>query len=296
MDAKPEESAQPTAPIPSRGEIASLLQALTRFALLLVGGLYTVGLLIVNLDLGRYGLISLDLARPEYVMAGALWSFLMVATIGAYQVAVHNIKLILSKGRSVRNVIQAFMVLVIFAGFPFFVLNIISHGEIGFTKRIGWLTVGTIGINAFILYQGIESARVALKLEKPFIRRLFSARADEGTPIYYFVILLSTIGLYAAAVYPHLPRVFGGGKKPSIQLVLSDRDDTRWKGLGLPISEDGRNVGPVILLLETEGMFIVTAASEGKQETWFPPVDRDLAAVGIEKKAVSALLYGKKAK
>ena len=46
-----------------------------RFLIAGIGGLYTVGLLIVNIDLGSYGVFNLDLARPEYVMAGALWVF-----------------------------------------------------------------------------------------------------------------------------------------------------------------------------------------------------------------------------
>jgi hypothetical protein len=47
----------------------------------LTGGLYTIGLLIVNLDLGRYGIVTLELARTEYVMAGALWFFLNASTL-----------------------------------------------------------------------------------------------------------------------------------------------------------------------------------------------------------------------
>lgn len=72
-----------------------LLQVVIRAGILVIGSLYTVGILIVNLELGGYGLLSLDLARPEYVMAGALWSFLMVVTIGAFKVAIGEVKQIL---------------------------------------------------------------------------------------------------------------------------------------------------------------------------------------------------------
>jgi hypothetical protein len=40
--------------------------------------LYAIGLLIVNADLASFGLVSLHLARPEYVLAGVLWAFLSV--------------------------------------------------------------------------------------------------------------------------------------------------------------------------------------------------------------------------
>jgi len=46
-----------------------------------MGVLYAVGVLIVNLDLGRYGVVAVDLARPEYVMVGLLWTVLVTLTI-----------------------------------------------------------------------------------------------------------------------------------------------------------------------------------------------------------------------
>jgi hypothetical protein len=42
------------------------------------GLLYTFGLLIVNADLAFFGLVSLDLARADYILAGALWGFISV--------------------------------------------------------------------------------------------------------------------------------------------------------------------------------------------------------------------------
>jgi len=43
--------------------------------------LYAVGLLIVNVDLGRHGVVAVDLARPEYIMVGLLWAILQLFTI-----------------------------------------------------------------------------------------------------------------------------------------------------------------------------------------------------------------------
>ena len=72
--------------------LARLLRA-SRFGFVILGGLYTVGLLIVNIDLARYGLLSLDLGRAEYVMAGALWCFLIVATIAGIDYCTNSIKI-----------------------------------------------------------------------------------------------------------------------------------------------------------------------------------------------------------
>ncbi len=49
-----------------------------------LGALYTVGLLIVNADLARYGLLSTGLARPEYILTGALWAYLMLSSLSCY--------------------------------------------------------------------------------------------------------------------------------------------------------------------------------------------------------------------
>ena len=55
----------------------------SRFGIVLLGTLYTAGLIIVNVDLARYGLVSVDLARAEYVMTGSLWAFVMITLLAA---------------------------------------------------------------------------------------------------------------------------------------------------------------------------------------------------------------------
>src|ERR1019366_7381252 len=59
----------------SRGLVVDFATAIAAF--------YAIGLLIVNLDLGRYGLVAVDLARPEYVVVGLLWTILVTLTIAA---------------------------------------------------------------------------------------------------------------------------------------------------------------------------------------------------------------------
>lgn len=295
MEVKPEETAQPGPLVPLRGEIPSLVQALTRLGVLLVGGLYTVGLLIVNLDLGLYGLMSMELARPEYVMAGALWIFLVVVTIGAFKVVIGELKQILSTRLSAWRVFQALTEILIFAGFFAFVLFTLSRGELLYNKPPAWIVLGTICLNAYSLNRLVESSRAVLRFEKLSLKSLFSARVGGGTPIYYAVGLLSLIALYSGLAYPHFPRVFGGGKKPLIEFVLGEATKLAWKELGLPVSGDGKKIGPVILLLETDSMFIVATPGKPQLDVW-SMFERQLPAVGIDKKEVSAIVYREKAK
>lgn len=251
------------------------------------------GLLIVNLDLGLYGLISLHLARPEYVMAGALWTFLMVFTIGAFKVAIGQVKQILSTGLSPWKVFQSLTEILILFGFFSYVLNTLSQGQI--TRRIPWLMLVTILANAYILNRLIDSSRIALSHEGISLKGLFSARMGHGTPIFYTVVLLSLIYLYAGFAYPHFPRVFGGGKKPLIDFLPGEPTKLAWKELGLPVSGDGKKIGPVILLLETDSMFIVATPGEPQLGVW-SSFERRFPAVGIDKKEVSAIVYREKAK
>lgn len=49
--------------------LSDMITRAGQFAVLGIGLLHATALLIVNL--GRYGIVSLDLARPEYIMAGS---------------------------------------------------------------------------------------------------------------------------------------------------------------------------------------------------------------------------------
>ena len=53
----------------------------------LFAGLYLVGLLIVNINLAQYDLVTLDLARSEYILTGTLWAFFAGLTYVAYHEA-----------------------------------------------------------------------------------------------------------------------------------------------------------------------------------------------------------------
>ncbi len=96
-------------------------------------------------------------------------------------------------------------------------------------------------------------------------------------------------------VFPFFPREFGGGKKPTIYLLLTDRPHATWKKLGFPISESEKSIGPVALLLETDNMFIVKQMDPLDEASWFPTA-KSGEAIGIDRKAVSLLVYGARLK
>jgi hypothetical protein len=65
--------------------VVERLADVSKLAALVLGIFYVFGLLIVNMELGIYGVFSLGLDRPEYVLAGALWVFLSVFPIVSFR-------------------------------------------------------------------------------------------------------------------------------------------------------------------------------------------------------------------
>jgi hypothetical protein len=57
-------------------ESESMLGELSGRIALFIGTLYTIGLIIVDVDLARYGIVNAELARPEYIVVGGLWLLL----------------------------------------------------------------------------------------------------------------------------------------------------------------------------------------------------------------------------
>src|SRR5438552_2903440 len=75
-----DKSAEKTATQADGSAIGAYVAQLAQVSIVGLGVLYAIGLLVVNLDLARHGVVNLDLARPEYVMAGGLWLFMALLT------------------------------------------------------------------------------------------------------------------------------------------------------------------------------------------------------------------------
>ncbi len=65
-----------TALPPSVREVA---ETLARLGAVFFGAAYVVGFLILNVQLGAYGVIELSFAQPRYVLVGALWMLLVAS-------------------------------------------------------------------------------------------------------------------------------------------------------------------------------------------------------------------------
>jgi hypothetical protein len=120
----------------------------------------------------------------------------------------------------------------------------------------------------------------AMKTESLFARSALRIAPDNITAFAY---ILTGIAGYATLVFPTIPQEFGGGRKPQVSLWLS-QPEARWREqLRLPVSSDGWSIGPVAMVLETDTFFMVSPGLDAK--------GRHLPAIGIDKKAVSAIQY-----
>jgi hypothetical protein len=262
------------------------LSGLLRLGAGAFGVLYVVGLLIVNIDLGRHGLLNLGLTRSEYVMSGALWALLMLPTCVALQVADSSAKHLIALRRYLLGVLIYLLVVVMFLLMFSFVLLFLSYGEMvkGQTViRDALLVVGTIlfqaeAIRMAIVYLGRTLREDSLSLASFFL---------PTTPRFFAMNLAAALAMfvfYSAFVFPHFSREFGGGKKSLIEVLLSNPLEVQWSALGISVSENGKKVGPISLLLETDSMYVVAALEKPNVTEWLP-ARTTAPAVGIHKGA-----------
>jgi hypothetical protein len=104
----------------------------------------------------------------------------------------------------------------------------------------------------------------------------------------FIVAMLLAVNLtsYAFLLYPDLPKRLGGGKKPHALVMMSEAYPEH---SGLPLSKDGRVIGPVALLLETSTAVAVTGYDITRFEQ--QGIRHNVSAVPIERKHISSLVY-----
>lgn len=282
-------------------EIPQWMNTASSFFVIVLGGVYVLGLLIINIDLGRNGLISLNLGRPEYILAGALWAFLSIGMLGAVMVlsdAVREFRLSMKENPWKRLYAVIRLVVIIFGVFYIFdlALTLLSRSQVAFwftgstAWRIALVTYSVVGYNAWILYVIFRMVGNLGKTEQPLSPKfLFSAAYAEYSPFHVFVYGLSALSIYALAAYPLFAKEFGGGNKPHVKFYLSTESFKATK-LHLPIDKSDDSIGPVALIFESEAMFFVRPLNKDESK-WGPWFATEGDTTGIAKGLVQALTY-----
>ena len=285
------DSTPPTPVPPSIASALPWLQEIARIGVVAIGTLYVVGLLIVNIELARYGIVNLTLARPEYIIAGASWIFLTLGTMVGMQASLPQMeKHWRSKGW--RGWLWLpYDVLVTFVAAPVILLGFLGTAD-SIAAGLPWsILAGIIVLD----WNAWGVTLISNRFRRALGSGLVTTRVTSGAvrwSDFSIIIPFLLLGLtwYAISLFPTIPRHFGGGRKPIVRVVLPEAPQPDWAAFGLPRGEDRKTIGPVVLLLETDAMLFVKRRESCSPWPW-PSAKGKAQAVGIDKKLVAGLVY-----
>ena len=216
-------------PEPKSATLIELPQAtiqLVRVAFLAVGVPYGLGLLIVNFDLGRHGLFSSNLVRSEYVMAGCLWLFLTLTMVAAVWDWYLKLTGESDKKSSFKELCQLVGKSIILLYLLSYILGILSRGSITvFSLNANTLwAFFSLFLNATSVLVVRKSLKWMLGQERP--SDMFKVWLSPDAPFLSLsvslVAILVSLSYYSMSIFPQIPREHGGGKKPVVDLLLTE--------------------------------------------------------------------------
>jgi hypothetical protein len=261
---------------------------LVRVATLIVGVLYAVGLLIVNIDLARYGLLITEIARAQYILTGAGWATFTLVPAGIGYLLSGRLK----------------------ALFVALIVSSVVMGAVGvmasFSARNGSYVIWVPYVEGLLV---LWTSFIIGGSTGSLLRIAGGSANLPGVTRTMLMVLGSTVLLpllwaYAEYVFPTLPVSMGGGQKPLVRLFMMSESRVPWHLQGIHVPDECRTVGPLRLILKTDDSVVVSSNTPNFERHNFlawagfgdffsgvaltkPPtieIDRDL---------ISAVLYSK---
>jgi hypothetical protein len=279
---------------PQAGSAFGRVQGVAGVLVAMVGALYAIGLLIVNIDLGRYGLTSLNLARAEYAMAGGLWALLTLAVNAAFDAVVGHIRREWAAGHRVWTVVHGILDVLVVLSTLTFVLALVSGGDFMNNWRTALIIMWALILSSIFVGTAVSVGQ-AVAAQRPFhISTVWGFGTRIPNAVYSTALVLASVALYSTTVFPAALPAFGGGKKPLVLIVLSPSADIPASTLGLTTSADGRVIGPVALLLDQGDFLLVRRLPEEEASFIFIALQSGTTrrnAVALDKKSISAVSY-----
>lgn len=232
---------------------------------------FVLGLLIVNLRLSYYGIYSLEFIRTEYILAGAVFIFLVATASASFAYSQGNFNRVIPEIKEKRfgsafanmffGLITLSAPLIVVFGFLF-----LNSGYI-------------YSVNAWLSIFGLISfAHIARLFISEFASFVHETNFDDESGkikqaeianrlFGQIAFLLVFIGGYANLMYPHIPPSFGGGHKSPALLYPTSRGLDICKALKLPLQSNQAIVGPVEILTESEKelVILIPDSLSGKQ-------------------------------
>ncbi len=264
----------------------------SKLVLLIVGLTYVIGFLILNIYTIGLGAGNFGILRPEYIIVGALWLFLVTVTYGAY-VAAKKFDQILN-GEALKVGRRSALYIAILISTPiticmsYFIpalpVSLLSSGSLISVSTFGivlglWFTLLTI------YFAKILVAEALIYFKRPYGKddQLHSLKvlgfAELPTRL---LLVLIAITIYANAIFPLLESEYGGGKPKAVQMFIQAQNVQAMKEAGFAFPSGNRSLGTVELVLESPDFFLIK-----------PPdgFDKGIRMVRVEKDLVDVVFY-----
>ena len=227
------------------GTFKDLLETTGKVSLITISACYVLGIIVINVHLGRYGIYSLNLLRVSYITAG-LWSIVplvlpVLILIAAWRIffrsRLYTIVLdVVIKHRRETNkherfvIASSFMAIYMFITFvPIFGYLLITAAlTAGITPDRGWkfsfefAIIGTFLLLSLTMGSCFERRFPRFRRESKD-KPLFDSLAESGRLFLFIsvpvIILLHTI-YFGIGQYESIPSYLGGGKPITVQFSL----------------------------------------------------------------------------
>lgn len=222
---------------------------------------FILGLLIVNLYLGKYGIYSSEFARTDYILVGAIFISLIFIVGACFKIIDQQYKWVTDRWNNkqyVRAIVVAILALTLVMGALYMIFGLlIVTSKFASLKEV----VIPISIVVFIFVCGYAFYSKVVSVIQ--IAKLSQQKEDKtlSNEVLDSLIIIPTlifgIIMYATAVYPNISPAWGGGYKAPVMLVPTTRGLEVSKTLSLPIIHRQTMVGPIKVLTESEKELII---------------------------------------
>jgi hypothetical protein len=221
-------------------------------AAFLAGFAYVAGVLIVNVNLGRYSFPSPDLTQTRYVLVGALWMLLMAIMYLAFGVSVEA-------ARTLREEFKKSAIIGTFAAIAIPVAPSVALFVISALMSKTASFLDTLAAGAVTLAAALALARAAGPLRFYLARvQRDQSRSFRDPYVAVLLIALATLLLqtYASFSYPKFRAAIGGGSAVEVLLAPIDGRRNVLLRLNVPLRKDGL-AGPCHLVFEDNATYFV---------------------------------------
>jgi hypothetical protein len=272
--------------------------------------LYAIGLLIVNLDLARYGVVAVDLARPEYIMVGLLWALLVTLTITAiwYEIwfvrdrlrPIARYPYFAATGGRTALLFVALVDPAISALYVLSLMIVCGHADdfrFAFSPKFINLVLGLLLQSVLIIFAAWIFINLLPTMTGKRKSILVSVSALPEQSRYarilaFFIVTSASIGfgligliVYSSVVFSQIPREWGGDMKPIVEVFLTERLPVFVGNKDIPLTIDGKRIGPVICIQETDRTLMIVSLNHPDRR------DQLSETIAIDRKLVTAVVY-----